>query len=404
MTVSYPAFERVLYELLAAVKEEARFNENRAFTHLKRIFKQSLPENYTDGLKHLTSFAREMLQEAGFLQADRPSGINFPFTISPQGEALLAQQMDVKRITLADLIAYPSFIDFVNYRVTIRLNVKYETRYANDMDDLSGYYNISLIKQEELLKTIHEADEFLVQYYKEINSRLDFFSVYDMKKEDLDGRKKLTALQVFRRCRQLLEDTSKPQPVSSQNNHLIPIQDIPSMIADQNKKLREDLLAKIKVISPKQFEELSVLILGHLLYEGQPLSEFKKHLKQQGQSGDGGIDGIVTKYDRIRGNVIHYVQSKRYTTNSVQRPEVQRFVGALDPHRAKIGVFITTSKFTEGAEEYVKSLNLYDVRLVDGFELVEMMIECGIGVKKVADVTLVEINNAFFDTEASLLA
>jgi restriction system protein len=67
-------------------------------------------------------------------------------------------------------------------------------------------------------------------------------------------------------------------------------------------------------------------------------------------------------------------------------------------------VFITTSKFTEGAEEYVKSLNLYDVRLVDGFELVEMMIECGIGVKKVADVTLVEINNAFFDTEASLLA
>jgi restriction endonuclease Mrr len=47
---------------------------------------------------------------------------------------------------------------------------------------------------------------------------------------------------------------------------------------------------------------------------------------------------------------------------------------------------------------------LYDVRLVDGIELVEMMIECGIGVKKVANISLVGINNTFFDTDASLLA
>jgi restriction endonuclease Mrr len=310
----------------------------------------------------------------------------------------LAQKAEIKRITLADLMAYPPFVDFVNYRVTIRLNAKYEARYEAFGDDAE--FTAYLAKQEELRKSICEADEFLIQYYEEIKGRLDFFRVYDMKKEDvdLDTLNTLQVVSAINHCVKLLENESEPQQKNHQSSN------IPSMIAAQNKKLRQELLAKIKVITPKQFEELSVLILGHLLYEGQPLSEFKKHIKQQGQSGDGGIDGIVTKYDRIRGNVIHYVQSKRYTTNSVQRPEVQSFVGALDPHRAKIGVFITTSRFTEGAKEYVKSLNLYDVRLVDGFELVEMMIECGIGVKKVADISLMEINNTFFDTEASLLA
>ena len=77
-------------------------------------------------------------------------------------------------------------------------------------------------------------------------------------------------------------------------------------------------------------------------------------------------------------------------------------VGALDPHRAKIGVFMTTSKFTEGAEEYVKSLNMYDVRLIDGVELVEMMIECGIGVKKLKNIELLEIDNQFFSNQQIL--
>ncbi len=193
---------------------------------------------------------------------------------------------------------------------------------------------------------------------------------------------------------------NKPEP--KKQDKQFSNSDISLLITEQHKKLREELLSKVKSISPKQFEELSVLILGHLLYEGQPLEEFRKHLTQQGQSGDGGIDGIVTKYDRIRGKVIHYVQSKRYTTNSVQRPEVQRFVGALDPHRAKIGVFMTTSKFTEGAEEYVKSLNMYDVRLIDGVELVEMMIECGIGVKKLKNIELLEIDNQFFSNQQIL--
>jgi HJR/Mrr/RecB family endonuclease len=336
-----------------------------------------------------------MLQEASLLAADR-RGVSIPFTISLEGQKFLEQKELAKdnRVLLSDLMGYSSFVDFINYQVTQRVNERYQQKYED-----VGYLAV-LNEDAKRHSILHQADEFLKQYDHEINKRLDFFRVYDMKKEDvdLDTLNTLQVVSAIHHCVKLLENESDPQQKNHQSSN------IPSMIAAQNKKLRQELLAKIKVITPKQFEELSVLILGHLLYEGQPLSEFKKHLKQQGQSGDGGIDGVVTKYDRIRGTVIHYVQSKRYTTNSVQRPEVQSFVGALDPHRAKIGVFITTSRFTEGAKEYVKSLNLYDVRLVDGFELVEMMIECGIGVKKIADISLIEINNAFFDTEVSLLA
>ena len=397
MTVSYPSFERVLYELLAAVREEARFNENRALTYVKSIFKAELPPYYQESLKYLVSLAREMLQEASLLAADR-RGVSIPFTISSQGEQFLKQKEVAKidRILLSDLMGYSSFVDYINYQVTKRISQGYTQKYED-----AGYLAV-LNEEVKRYRILHQADEFLRQYDSEINKRFEYFDNYNQ-------QAKQKTSSIITAIRAVLEDNTLENVDSlaaltglkiKHSSENIAVQ----IIAEQDKKLRDDLLAKVKSISPKKFEELSVLILGHLLYEGQPLSEFKKHLKQQGQSGDGGIDGIVTKYDRIRGTVIHYVQSKRYTTNSVQRPEVQRFVGALDPHRAKIGVFITTSRFTEGAKEYVKSLNLYDVRLVDGYELVEMMIECGIGVKKVADVALIEINNAFFDTEASLLA
>ena len=38
-----------------------------------------------------------------------------------------------------------------------------------------------------------------------------------------------------------------------------------------------------------------------------------------------------------------YLQAKRYTNKAVGRPKTQAFAGALDMHRAKKGVFITTS-------------------------------------------------------------
>jgi len=49
--------------------------------------------------------------------------------------------------------------------------------------------------------------------------------------------------------------------------------------------------------------------------------------KAIGRSGDGGIDGII-KEDRLGLDVV-YIQAKRWDNNSVGRPDVMQFAGAL---------------------------------------------------------------------------
>jgi restriction system protein len=81
-----------------------------------------------------------------------------------------------------------------------------------------------------------------------------------------------------------------------------------------------------------------------------------------GQSGDGGIDGII-KEDRLGLDTI-YIQAKRWQ-GSVGRPEIQKFVGALQGQRAKKGVFITTSSYTAEAIDYASRIAT-TVVLIDG--------------------------------------
>ena len=63
-----------------------------------------------------------------------------------------------------------------------------------------------------------------------------------------------------------------------------------------------------------------------------------------------------------------YLQAKRYTDNTIGRPDIQAFVGALEMKRARKGVFITTSRFSKDATEYV-SLIEKKVVLIDGRQL-----------------------------------
>ena len=69
-----------------------------------------------------------------------------------------------------------------------------------------------------------------------------------------------------------------------------------------------------------------------------------------GRCGDGGIDGII-KEDRLGLEAI-YVQAKRWE-NPVSRPEIHKFVGALQGQRARKGIFITTSRYIADAVDWV---------------------------------------------------
>ena len=113
-------------------------------------------------------------------------------------------------------------------------------------------------------------------------------------------------------------------------------------------------------------------------------------LTQKGS--DEGIDGII-KEDKLGFDKI-YIQAKKWE-NSVGRPEIQKFVGALEGKRAKKGVFITTSNFTKEAHEYVRNLNVA-VILIDGKKLSEYMIENELGVTLKKNYKIYNIDTDYF--------
>ena len=60
------------------------------------------------------------------------------------------------------------------------------------------------------------------------------------------------------------------------------------------------------------------------------------------------------------------------------RPELQAFYGALAGQKAKRGVFITTSSFTNQALEFAKAVE--GIVVIDGMRLVHLMMDTEVGV------------------------
>jgi restriction system protein len=155
--------------------------------------------------------------------------------------------------------------------------------------------------------------------------------------------------------------------------------------------LGSEILSKLRASSPSFFENLVVELLVAMGYGGT-----RKDAGQAiGRSGDEGIDGII-KEDRLGLDTI-YIQAKRWL-QTVGRPEIQKFAGALQGFRAKKGIFITTSDFSREAVEYASRIESRIV-LIDGEMLWNLMIDFGIGVSKTATYEIKKIDNDYFDEE-----
>jgi len=155
--------------------------------------------------------------------------------------------------------------------------------------------------------------------------------------------------------------------------------------------LEDEVLQKLKGCTPSYFEKIVVQLLVAMGYGGS-LTDAGKAV---GQSGDGGIDGII-KEDKLGLDVV-YIQAKRWDS-VVDRPEIHKFVGALAGQRASKGVFITTSSFSKGAIEYAAGVQ-QKVILIDGSQLSELMIDYGKGVVTVEVFEHKKIDNDFFEEE-----
>lgn len=71
-------------------------------------------------------------------------------------------------------------------------------------------------------------------------------------------------------------------------------------------------------------------------------------------------------------------------------------MGALHGRAATKGVFITTSKFTPAAVKYVQGLPT-NVRLIDGEQLVQLMIRYQVGVQRKQAYWTVELDQDYFE-------
>jgi len=153
--------------------------------------------------------------------------------------------------------------------------------------------------------------------------------------------------------------------------------------------LADDLLEKIKDCSWQFFEMLVKDLLVAMGY-GDPYDEGRI---TKG-AGDEGIDGVI-KEDRLGLDLI-CLQAKKWE-NTVGRPEIQKFAGSIESKRARKGVFITTSSFSQEAREYVNHIEK-KIILIDGQKLSELMIDYNVGVSSSKTYILKKIDSDYFDS------
>lgn len=187
-----------------------------------------------------------------------------------------------------------------------------------------------------------------------------------------------------------ISDTASASNDTPDDSVVTPSEALEAAYENLRDELANELLGRLKKTSPAFFERIVVELLVKMGYGGSRADAGKA----MGRSGDGGIDGII-KEDKLGLDVV-YIQAKRWENNSVGRPDVMQFAGALQAQRANKGIFITTSRFTEDARHYVSQIGTKIV-LIDGKQLTTLMIEHDVGVSTVSLYPVKKIDSDYFE-------
>ena len=156
--------------------------------------------------------------------------------------------------------------------------------------------------------------------------------------------------------------------------------------------LANEILDAVRKMTPGAFEQLVVTLLVAMGYGGS----LQDAGKAVGKAGDEGIDGMI-KEDKLGLDTV-YIQAKKWLDTIVGRPVVQAFAGSLEGHRARKGVMITTSTFSQEAKDYVQKIEKKIV-LIDGKQLAQLMIEHDVGVTVTKVYPLKKLDQDFFEAE-----
>lgn len=143
-------------------------------------------------------------------------------------------------------------------------------------------------------------------------------------------------------------------------------------IEQHNHQVRKALRERLLAMKPGEFEELISQLLAEMGFEMVEVTKL---------SGDGGIDvrGTLVIGDVVRIKMAVQVKKWKLKKN-IQSPDVQKVRGSLGVHEH--GLIITTSDFSPGAIKESTQANKTPIALMNGDQLVMLLMEHGIGVHR----------------------
>jgi restriction system protein len=149
-----------------------------------------------------------------------------------------------------------------------------------------------------------------------------------------------------------------------------------------NNEIKEQLYQRIVSMDPIKFEALIGDLLTAIGFESVSVTQ---------ASGDGGIDvrGTLVVGDVIKTKMA--VQVKRWKQN-ILAPVIQQVRGSLGAHEQ--GLVITTSDFSTGAKIEAERPDATPVALMNGKQLVDILIENTIGITR-TEHFLIELDEGF---------
>lgn len=146
-----------------------------------------------------------------------------------------------------------------------------------------------------------------------------------------------------------------------------------------NRATRDRLRALLAAMPPQRFEALITELLLQMGFDESTLTPYAR---------DGGIDVKGTYRAAGLTEVNVAVQVKRWKGN-VQAPTVTQLRGSLDVYQQ--GIIITTSDFSAGARVEAASASKTRIGLINGEELLDLLIKHKVGVtKRALEVTALD--------------
>lgn len=255
-------------------------------------------------------------------------------------------------------------------------------------------------KQTLLANRVHWARTYLAKAEAIKRTRRSHFIITDRGKEllqkypkriDVSALNQFPEFVAFRTGHKEKQheqvETISPLPIGSAT----PEEAIEGAEEEITGNLQSQLLERIFELSPAFFEQLVVDLIVAMGYGGSRGAVAQR----LGKSGDEGIDGIVNE-DPLGLDVV-YLQAKRHAKdNTVGRPMIQQFAGALVGQGASKGVFITTSSFSSGAVDFADQVP-QRIILIDGEKLAKLMIQYRVGVRIERTVEIKRIDLDYFE-------